>query len=288
MNIYRVNPQGYCNGVKYALKTLEKSLKNTNIKKPIYLLGSIIHNKNVINSLVNQGLIVLEDNNKKRIELLENINYGTIVLSAHGVEPRVYEICKNKNLDIIDTTCPNVMKVHNKIKNNLNEGYDIIYYGSKNHPEAEGICGISNKIHFINQLTDIDKLEISNNKIYATCQTTLSIYETDNMFEQISKKYPNTIIDNKICLATTERQKAILEMPSCDLCIIIGDLKSSNTKKLAKISSEERNIKTIQIENLKELDLSLLKDINTINISSGASTPNEITNEVIKYLEELN
>ena len=282
MIINKIEPQGYCKGVTNALDIINKALIDN---KKIYSLGSIIHNNKVIKDLSEKGVITIEEKGLSRLELLDKINEGTVVFSAHGVSPLVYEKAKNKGLNIIDATCPMVHLVHNKISEHLNDGYDCIYIGAKGHPECEGVLGISNKIHFISKLDDINQLKIDNEKIYVTNQTTLSIYDIEDIFNELKKKYKNIIIDDKICNATTVRQKALANQPKCDLCIIVGDKKSSNSLKLYKVSTEIAKVKTIFIDDLSQLDKELLKDVKIVNISSGASTPSYLVDEIIEYLK---
>ena len=284
MIVNKIEPQGFCQGVKIAINTVKDAL---NKEKKVYLLGEIIHNKDVIESLDKIGAITIPTNNKTRLELLDSIDNGTIIFSAHGVSPKVYEKAKNKGLNIIDATCPMVLKIHKNIIEKLEQGYDVIYIGTSRHPECEGVLGISSSIHFISSVDEIGGLNITNTKIYATNQTTLSIYDIKDIYSRLRNKYPNIIIDNKICNATTIRQEAVKNQPEADLCIIVGDTMSSNTKKLVKVSTEYTNIKTIQCENLSSLDKSVLEGVNTINISSGASTPDEVVNEIIEYLRGL-
>ena len=287
MQINKIEPQGYCNGVKKALDIINEALNDSSIKRPIYLLGSIIHNKNVVSDLERKGAILIEDKNKTRLELLDKIDNGSVVFSAHGVGPDVFLKAKNKNLNIIDATCGYVKIVHKKIRNYLDSNYDIIYIGTKNHPECEGVLNISNNIHFVSNLDDVHNLNINNDKIFCTNQTTLSKYDISNIFDELRKKYQNIIIDDKICNATTIRQEAMKNQPKADLCIVVGDKSSSNTKKLAKVSLEQAFIKTILVEDLNELKSYDLNNIKTINISSGASTPSYIVEEIINYLEKL-
>lgn len=284
MKINKIEPQGFCKGVINALNIVNDTLK---IKNRIYLLGEVIHNKNVINDLQEKGAITIPTNNRTRLELLDEIDKGTVIFSAHGVSNAVYEKAKAKGLNVIDATCPMVHLVHNNIIKRINDGYDIIYIGTKNHPEVEGVLGISSSIHFISNVDEIDSLNINNDKIYSTNQTTLSIYDIENIYKRLKDKYPNILIDNKICNATTIRQEAIKNQPNADLCIIVGDKLSSNTKKLVSVSEKFTNIKTIQCEDLNSLDKNELKGINTVNISSGASTPDYVVNEIIEYLNNL-
>ena len=284
MIINRIEPQGYCQGVTNALRIINEALKSNN---NIYSLGSIIHNDHVINDLKKKGVTTIEEKGKSRLELLDKINEGTVVFSAHGVSPLVYEKAKSKNLNIIDATCPMVHLVHKKMIEHLNEGFDCIYIGAKGHPECEGVLGISDKIHFISNIDDIKLLNINNDKIYVTNQTTLSIYDILDLFKELKNKYPNIKIDDKICNATTIRQKALANQPKCDLCIIVGDKKSSNSLKLFKVSTLIAKVNTIFVDNVNSLNKDMFNGINVVNISSGASTPSILVDEIIEYLKTL-
>ncbi len=284
MIINRIEPQGYCQGVTNALRIINEALESNN---NIFSLGSIIHNDHVINDLKEKGVTTIEEKGKSRLELLDKINSGTVVFSAHGVSPLVYEKAKNKGLNIIDATCPMVHLVHKKMNEHLSQGYDCIYIGAKGHPECEGVLGISDKIHFISNIDDIKLLNINNDKIYVTNQTTLSIYDIEDLFKELKNKYPNIKIDDKICNATTIRQKALANQPKCDLCIIVGDKKSSNSLKLFKVSTEIAKVNTIFVDNVNSLNKDMFKDINIVNISSGASTPSILVDEIIEYLKTL-
>ncbi len=285
MKINKLFPQGYCGGVKNALNIAYNTLKDDNCPKPVYLLGSIIHNKNVIDDLKKSGAILIEDKNISREILLDKIDSGTVILSAHGVSPNVYKKAEEKGLNIIDTTCPNVLIVQNKIKKYLNLNYKCLYIGAKGHPECEGILGISSSIILISSIEDMKKIN-KDEMIYVTNQTTLSIYETNELYDFIKNNYSNAIIDNKICNATTIRQEACLKQEHVDLCIVVGDKSSSNTKKLT-LACIKNNIKTIQIENLEDLKKFNFNNINSISITSGASTPDYIVNEIIEYLKRV-
>ena len=283
MIVNKLLPQGYCKGVTRAIDMAFETAKNS--KKPIYMLGRIIHNSHVIDKFKNLGVIVLEDKNKSKLELLDEINEGTIIFSAHGVSPSIYKKAKDRNLNIVDATCPMVLLVHNRIKDYLSKGFDVIYIGTKGHPECEGVLGISDLIHPIWSKEDISSLSIDNENIYITNQTTLSKDDTNLMFDLLKKNYPSSVIDDKICNATTIRQEAIKNQPKADLCIVVGDKLSSNTKKLKEVS-EKTNTKTILIDSIEALDKNLIKDCKVINITSGASTPDYITNEIIEYLKK--
>ena len=286
MIVHKLEPQGFCKGVIGAIKLAKSAINDPNIKKPIYMLGSLIHNQHVINELTNLGIIIIDEKNKTRLELLDLIdnNSGTIIISAHGASSLVFEKAKERGFDVLDATCPYVSLVHNKVNKHIKDGYDIIYIGTKNHPECEGVIGNNNKIKLITSIDDINNLDINNDKIYVTNQTTLSIYDIKNIYDVIIKKYPTATIDDKICMATTERQKAVYESPVVDLCIIIGDIRSSNTKKLEEVA-RKKGLNTLLVDSLDDLKNKLPNNIKSVSITSGASTPDFITNEIIDYLK---
>ena len=285
MIINKIEPQGFCGGVKNAIDIAKKAINDENNIKPIYLLGSLIHNEHVMKSLEDLGLILIDDKNKTRLELLDKIDSGSVIFSAHGVSDKVYLKAKEKNLNIIDATCPFVKIVHNNIKKYLNLGYDIIYIGTKGHPECEGVLGISDQIKLITNKQYSINYKNNNDNIYLSTQTTLSIYEIDEIINILKNKFKNIIIDNKICNATTVRQEAIYNAKKTDLFIIVGDQKSSNTKKLYNIAKEKFN--AIMINDKNDLDINLLKNINEISITSGASTPSYLVDEIIEYINKI-
>lgn len=279
-----IKPQGFCLGVAKALKLVEETIQDSSIPRPIYLLGRIIHNDIVIEKIKEQGVIILDKPNKSKQELLNEIHQGSVIFSAHGVEPKIYEIAQNNGLHIIDASCKYVLSIQEKIKNCLNDNYDVIYIGTKGHPESEAVMGISDKIHFVSKLDEIDSLIIQSSRIFAANQTTLSIYDLEDLLDALKKKFPKMQYDDTICMATTLRQKAMVTQPNADLCIVVGDKKSSNTKKLVEVSQRIAKIPTILISSVDELNKEILDGKNVVNISSGASTPKAVTDEVISFL----
>lgn len=283
MEIHKIIPQGYCGGVKHALKLVENALNDPTIQRPIYMLGSIIHNQHVINSLISKGLILLDDPHQSRLDLLEKIESGTVIFSAHGVSPKVKKRALEKGLNILDTTCKNVEIIHNNMEKYLAQGYTAAYIGTPNHPECEGVLGIDPKIKLISNIQDVSNLETSS--LYVTNQTTLSADDTKEIYDQIRKRFPNAILDNTICNATTIRQEAMKNQHSADLCIVVGDAHSSNTNKLVEVS-KKAGITTILVDDLEDLKKYSFENIKKISISSGASTPDDLVDEIITYLEQ--
>ncbi len=165
MIVTKLTPQGFCGGVKYALHLLDKALENPTTPRPIYLMGNIIHNKTVMNEYKKKGVIVLNEGyNEDKALLIDSIKEGTIIFSAHGTDKRLIDRALNRGLNVINTVCPNVKIVHKKIMDHIKLGYDIIYIGTKRHPECEGVLSIDKNIHLVSNLADINDL-IINNKI---------------------------------------------------------------------------------------------------------------------------
>ena len=282
MLVTKINPQGYCKGVIFALDKCTKTINNPNTKKPIYLLGMIIHNKIVCKELEKKGIIILEGSDK--LELMKNITTGTVIISAHGVSRKVKNALDNLDVDIVDTTCPDVAKVHSNVFKYLEMGYEILYIGKKNHPEAIGVLEENDKIHLIDEVNIIINLDKSK-KYYVTNQTTLSHDTLLTYHNEIKNILTDVVIENNICLATTKREKALYDIKT-DLIVVVGDNESSNTKKLVEVAKNKAQSKlVIRVERACELlnyDLSIYKEA---FVTSGASTPNKIVDQVVRFLE---
>ncbi len=289
MKIIKLTPRGYCHGVVNAINVLENVIDDAKYERPIHMLGMIIHNKHTIEYFENKGVVIVDDKTKTRLELLDEIESGTVVITAHGCSPEVIEKAKSKNLTIVNATCKDVEKVHLNIVEKLDQGYKILYVGKKRHPETEGVLGISKSIYLITSEDDIDNINFDNTeKYYITNQTTLSKFDLNSIFDKINCQSSAKIMyDNEICDATTVRQNAVIMQDKVDLCIVVGDRYSSNTAKLVEVSEKYAGIKAIQVETINDLDLTEISTLSSVSVTSGASTPTHITNEVIQTLEKL-
>lgn len=280
MEIIKVTPRGYCKGVVSAIETAKRTRKQYPNDK-ITILGMLVHNQNVVDALSFYNIDTIDIPNKSRLELLDEIQEGFVIFTAHGVSDKVYEKAKKKGLKIVDATCEYVSYIHKIVKEKLSEGYEIGYIGKKNHPESEAVLEMSNHIHLIETQQD---LNFTHEKLFFTNQTTLSYFDIQNLYEKIQEKYPHAIINNEICNATKCRQQAIMELKDIDCLIVVGDPKSHNTQKLANIGKKTiSNVYSIEtVYDLLKFDLSAFEKI---AVTSGASTPTKITNQVIHYLE---
>ncbi len=287
MEIVKITPRGYCHGVVNAINTITK-IDQKSTKKPIYILGMVIHNKMVVESFREKGVITLHDPSKSRSELLDLIDEGTVVFTAHGVSPKVVQKAKDKGLDIIDTTCKDVIKSQTVVNDYLSQGYDIIYIGKKGHPESEASREISERVHLITDVEELQDVVIDNPLVALTNQTTMSIFDVYNIAEKAKDFYPNIVFIDEICNATRIRQEGIMKQDeSIDHCFIVGDQMSNNSIKLAAVSKEKANIDSTLIERVSDIDIEKLKTYNKVSISSGASTPTQVTNEVIEFLSKF-
>lgn len=273
MYAYEITPNSFCKGVERAITTIKDALTNEKVAKPIYMLGYLVHNLNVVNAF--DDITIITGNFEEEIS---KINKGTFIITAHGISPKIRNLISSKNLDIIDTTCINVKRIHQSIIDNLNNGFDVYLLGKEKHPEIQGYLGISDKVAMYNGYLSP--------KAFLTTQTTLIYDDIIKEIECIKEKYPNAIINDNICNATTKRQRALLSSLSdneTDLYIIIGDKLSNNCKSLYDlvINNHKNAIIISSVNDLNGYDLSNYKKI---GVTAGASTPRAILSEVIYCL----
>ena len=288
MHVVDLTPRGYCHGVLNALAIVKKVIKTESYPRPIYVLGQIVHNQKITKAFQEYGVISLDQKGKTRLEMLEDITSGTVIFTAHGVSEQVIQRAKEKGLTFLNATCRDVMKVHRAVKEKLLEGYKVIYIGHRNHPEPEAILAISTDIYFVEDEKDAMLLPTSlvSEKVFVTNQTTLSKYDIDAVLKIIETKYPHYLFDNEICHATTVRQDAVKEQEKVDLMLVVGDQKSSNSNKLADVGRKSKDIPSYLIGGIEDIDLNWLKGITSVSVTSGASTPTVVTEEVIAFLKQ--
>ena len=218
MEVLKISPRGYCYGVVDAMVLAQQTAKNFDFPRPIYILGMIVHNKHVVDAFEQDGIITLDG--PDRLSMLEKVEKGTIIFTAHGVSPEVKQRARDKGLTVVDATCPDVTKTHDLIKEKVAEGYDIIYIGKQGHPEPEGAIGNApEQVHLIETVADLDQLNLTNERILVTNQTTMSQWDIQHIMNACLKKFPHAEIHNEICLATQVRQEAVAEQAhEADLC----------------------------------------------------------------------
>ena len=284
MQVKAITPRGYCKGV---VRAIEIAKNAQNEQQPIYILGMIVHNQYIVDALKERGIQTIDIPGQTRLELLDQIQHGTVIVTAHGASDQVFQKAKNKGLNVIDASCLDVIKTHDLIKEKLNERYDILYIGKKGHPEAEGAISIDEKrVHLITSKNDIQMMD-PNKHYVMTNQTTMSLYDVYDLCEYAKTILPHVTIEKETCTATKIRQEAIKNMEEdIDIVFIVGDPHSNNTQKLASIASEKKEVH--MIESLDDLNIHWLKGKKKAAVSSGASTPTYLTNQVIEFLHQFN
>ncbi|WP_033828396.1 4-hydroxy-3-methylbut-2-enyl diphosphate reductase [Bacillus andreraoultii] len=287
MEVIKVSPRGYCYGVVDAMVIAKNAALDKNLPRPIYILGMLVHNQNVTDAFKEEGIITLDGSNRK--EILEKVNHGTVIFTAHGVSPEVRQIAKEKGLVTIDATCPDVTKTHVLIEEKTKAGYEVIYIGKKGHPEPEGAVGVApGLVYLVSSTEEINQLNINNDKIIITNQTTMSRWDVEELMELCLTKYPHAEIHNEICQATQVRQEAVAQQAGeADVLIVVGDPKSNNSNRLAQVSEEIAGTKSYRVQDVTEIKIDWIKEAKKVAVTSGASTPTPITKEVINFLEQF-
>jgi len=285
LKILLASPRGFCAGVDRAIEIVNKAL--VKYGKPVYVRHEIVHNKQVVEDLKNKGAIFVEE-----ISEIEDMT-RPIIFSAHGVPKKVPEEAKLKNLSYIDATCPLVSKVHRESEQLFNNGFDIILIGHKNHPEVIGTMGQlpNGSIKLVEKIDEVKSLNIEDFKkplAYIT-QTTLSVDDTAEIIKLLKNKFLNIKgpIKEDICYATTNRQNAVKKIAKeCDIIFIIGSTNSSNSVRLVEVAKRAGCKNSILISDNKELPIEEMKKCKKIGISSGASAPEQLVQNLINKIKE--
>lgn len=277
MKIELAKTAGFCFGVKRAVDTVYAQAREHEGEK-IYTYGPIIHNEEVIRDLQKQGVEVLC--NEKELDAVES---GIVVIRSHGVPRYICEKIEKRGLTCVDATCPFVKKIHKIVEEESAEGTHVIIIGNGEHPEVQGIRGwAGDRVTVIQTAEDAQKFHLEENagKICIVAQTTFNYNKFKDLVEIISKKGYDIIVLNTICNATKERQEEARHIAErVDAMVVIGDKRSSNTQKLFEICKEEC-LNTYYIQTLDDLDMNQLRSVETVGITAGASTPNNIIEEV--------
>ncbi|MBQ3384209.1 MAG: 4-hydroxy-3-methylbut-2-enyl diphosphate reductase [Erysipelotrichaceae bacterium] len=287
MSILEVTPSGYCRGVALALSKVRKAIKDYP-DQPIYIIGMIVHNRYIVDAFRMHNVVTLDDSTLSKMELVNQIESGVVIFTAHGIADEVKQRAIDKGLTVIDATCDYVLKTHDIIKEHLNEGYTVFYIGKKKHPESEAALSIDENIILVTGVEDVDSINCSNSKILITNQTTMSIFETQDIINAITARFPKAVIAEEICDATKRRQQAVADLKDIDTLIVVGDPKSNNTNQLARMGLKSGIKKVLRIETAKDLENVKFDDTERIAVASGASTPKVLTDNVINYLQSGN
>lgn len=275
-------PRGYCAGVDRAVQTVEEALEEHGA--PIYVRKEIVHNKHVVEQLAARGAIFVEE----ETEVPEG---EIVVFSAHGVAPAVHERAAQRKLRTIDATCPLVTKVHVEARKFAEDGYTIILVGHEGHEEVEGTMGEApDDIVLVQTVEDADTLELEDpDHVALITQTTLSVDETAEIIARLKERFPKIVTPKSedICYATTNRQIAVKEIAAeCDLVLVIGSTNSSNSNRLVEVA-REYGAESYLIDNHTQVDPAWLEGVETVGITSGASAPEELVEDLVNLFREM-
>ncbi len=282
--ILLVKPRGFCAGVVRAVDIVEEALQ---LIRPVYVRKEIVHNKHVVESLRAKGAIFVDD--------LEQVPDGApgnpvvCIYSAHGVSPAVRERAQEKNLFVVDATCPLVTKVHLEAIRYAKNGFSIVLIGHPGHEEVEGTMGEAPyAMHLVADVADVEKLQLpDNDRVVYLTQTTLSVDDTREVARALKQKFPHITQPAKddICYATTNRQSAVKELaPLCDLILVIGAQNSSNSQRLREVA-QSCGTRAFLIDDESALENSWFDGVRTVGISAGASAPEVLVERVIANLK---
>ncbi|AJK68419.1 4-hydroxy-3-methylbut-2-enyl diphosphate reductase [Corynebacterium marinum] len=276
-------PRGYCAGVDRAVETVEKSLEKYGA--PVYVRKEIVHNRYVVDTLAERGAVFVEETD----EVPEGAH---LVFSAHGVSPAVHAEAERLSLNTLDATCPLVTKVHNEVKRFVRDGYQILFVGHEGHEEVEGTMGEApGHTHLVDGLEGVGKLPDfpADQPLVWLSQTTLSVDETMEIVRALKERFPGLQDppSDDICYATQNRQVAVKAIaPRADLMIIVGSQNSSNSKRMVEVALDAGAKAGHLVDYAHQIEDSWLEGVETIGLSSGASVPEILVQDVLAFLAE--
>jgi len=251
------------------------------------MLGYLVHNEHVTREFADRGVRLIDA--PSRLEALEEVTEGTVVLTAHGVSPEVKDRAMARGLNVVDATCSDVVRTHDLVQRLTAEDYTVIYIGKVGHPEPEGVLGEApGMIHLVQSLEDVDTLDLDTPKLAVTTQTTLSVWDTQAIIDRLRQRFPHIEVHNEICSATQDRQQAAVEAAKeCDVVIVVGSSRSSNSQRLVQVVHELAKRPAYLVDTVADLRPEWFIGCQRVGVTAGASTPTVLTREVIAELETM-
>jgi 4-hydroxy-3-methylbut-2-enyl diphosphate reductase len=285
MEVLKITPRGYCHGVVDAFRIAKRVREET--PGPVHMLGMLVHNTHATDDLQGQGIALVDP--PDRLKGLDQIKDGTVIFTAHGVSPQVKARAAELGLTSVDATCSDVVRTHELVADLAGKGYDVVYIGRKGHPEPEGVVGEApGHVYLVQDPADIDALDLHGDRIAVTCQTTLSVWDTEDLIGRVQARYPQAEVHNEICRATQERQEAAVEAAKdVDLVIVVGSARSSNSLRLVEVVKKLGGKPAYLVDNLDELQMEWFRGARRVGVTSGASTPTQLTRRVIEHIEAM-
>ena len=279
MRVILAQPRGFCAGVERAIEIVERALLVYG--PPVYVRHEIVHNKRVVEGLKAKGAVFVEE--------VDEVPAGAItIFSAHGVAQSVEDDATGRELPVIDATCPLVAKVHKEGARYAEQGFETVLIGHEGHPEVEGTMGrIPGNVYLVETKEDVDNLTVGTpDKLAYVTQTTLSVDDTREVIEALNQRFPKIVGPDvkDICYATQNRQTAIRELArEVELLLVVGASYSSNSNRLREIGTE-CGVRSYLVEDAASIDMRWFDGIESVGISAGASTPEELVLELIERM----
>jgi 4-hydroxy-3-methylbut-2-enyl diphosphate reductase len=280
MKVYLAHPRGFCAGVDRAIDIVKLSLEI--FGPPVYVRHEIVHNHHVVNDLRARGAIFVED--------LGEIPRGAVtIFSAHGVSPAVRQEAARRSLQVIDATCPLVTKVHLEAIQFARQGFHIALIGHRHHVEVEGTMGEApDSMTLVETLEDVANMTVPDpEKVAVLTQTTLSLDDANHMVAALQQRFPGIRLPRSgdICYATTNRQAAVRRMAeTCDLILVIGSPTSSNSNRLVEVAISQ-GARSLLVDDSSQIRTEMLSGVRTLGITAGASAPENVVQEVLRWLQ---
>lgn len=288
MEVYRITPRGYCHGVVEAIRLAKQVGDARSATEPVTMLGYLVHNEHVTRELQESGVQLIAE--PDRMKALDQVTSGTVVMTAHGVAPAVIAEAERRGLRVVDATCSDVTRTHDLVRRLLDAGRHVLYIGKRGHPEPAGVRGIApGRIQLVETLDEARSAAIpSDVPLAVTCQTTLSVWDTQEIIDVLVERFPTLEVHNEICRATQERQEAALVAAAdVDCVVVVGSQRSSNSQRLAQVVRERGHRPAYLVDTAADLDPAWFRGMRRVGVTSGASTPTHITRAVIAALEAM-
>lgn len=281
MKVLLANPRGFCAGVEMAIETVQRALQMYGA--PLYVYHEIVHNRQVVDAFKRDGVVFVDHIHEVPVG-------GHLIYSAHGVSPEIHGAAQQRQLQVIDATCPLVRKVHHEALEFARLGYTILLIGHASHDEVVGTLGeVPDQMILVESLADIDALDFPpGTRLAYLTQTTLSMDDAQQSIERLRARFPGIVGPRKddICYATQNRQEAVRALlPTADLVLVLGSQNSSNSNRLAELA-RERGTRAHLIDSVSELEARWFEGVETVLITAGASAPESSVQGCIDYLVE--
>jgi 4-hydroxy-3-methylbut-2-enyl diphosphate reductase len=288
MEVVRITPRGYCHGVVEAIRIARRVGSERAEGEQVTMLGYLVHNEHVTRELEEHGVALVDA--PDRMKGLDQIESGTVVFTAHGISPAVVDEAKRRGLNVVDATCSDVTRTHDLVRRLTGEGYHVVYIGKRGHPEPAGALGVApDATTLVERIEEVDDLEFPpGTRLAVTCQTTLSMWDTKAIIDRLVERFPDIAVHNEICLATQQRQEAaVLAATDVDCVVVVGSARSSNSLRLVQVVEERGEKPAFLVDTAADVRPEWFSGMHRIGVTAGASTPTQLTREVIAAIEAL-